>query len=361
MMKRKIIYAVLVLLTLFPAVTRDAEFPRFLLAFELLFAAAMAVWVRWMAGKLKAALVIPHRTVVRGERIAIQLRVRNTSWFPAGDIRARLVLRDQGRTDTACRDINAHMGCDSRGTDCWQVDAVPVHCGLVGIEIAEIRISDYIGLCSARVKGPFNRGLVSVLPRIWPVGAAEEPGSFSGTDGTLDAAAAKARDDAQEIFDTRRYQRGDTLRAVHWKLSAKEDDLLVKEFTMPADTALLVAVDSSTEEPEKITPGQLDELLDLTASVAAQLLENGRHCELIWYSDGDQEVHGCRIDGEENLYPALEELLGIRPYAGGGELTSCLDERQPGRREDLLQIKLDGTVCRGDRLIPVAINKKETR
>ena len=57
--------------------------------------------------------------------------------------------------------------------------------------------------------------------------------------------------DSQEIFDTRYYRQGDLLKNIHWKLSAKADDLLVKEFSMPADQSVEIYLDMGELEAEQ--------------------------------------------------------------------------------------------------------------
>lgn len=371
-MKRKVAYGVLVLLTLFVAVTREAQFPRFLLAYELLFAAAMAMWVRWIVRKLKISLELSQGTIIRGERVSVKVHAKNPTWFPVGEIAVELVLRDMSRecADTAeestgkkvkrrrgrqsdgvaaafGRRISAYMGADSRGTDTWQVDVIPVHCGLLGVEIVQVRVSDYIGLWSARVREPFSGKSVSVLPRIRTLESEEEVHFAGKQEGTQEIVMARAGEDTQEIFDTRLYQRGDTLRTVHWKLSAKESDLIVKEFGMPVERGFLIAADSSMEAPEKAEAKQMDELLDMTASLAAHLLDNGQACELVWYSDREEELHVCSVREEASLYRALEELLEMRPCWDGQVLTSYLEAQEPSGEP--LRVTIGGKVFQGDR------------
>ena len=40
-------------------------------------------------------------------------------------------------------------------------------------------------------------------------------------------------EDASEIYDVREYRAGDRMQKVHWKLSAREDTIYIKEFSYP--------------------------------------------------------------------------------------------------------------------------------
>ena len=43
----------------------------------------------------------------------------------------------------------------------------------------------------------------------------------------------KKGDDPSEIFDIREYADGDKIQRIHWKLSSKTGDLMVKEGSLP--------------------------------------------------------------------------------------------------------------------------------
>ena len=63
--KSRILYAAAVFATLAAAVTHDAEFPRFLLGFEILLAAALYVCVRTLASGLQAEVRPPSAAMRR--------------------------------------------------------------------------------------------------------------------------------------------------------------------------------------------------------------------------------------------------------------------------------------------------------
>ncbi len=349
-MKRKFLYILLVLVTLIISLAGTAEFPRFLLAFELLFALTMAIWVRWMAGKLKISLTLTQKSILKGDTVGVQVHVKNPAWLPAGEIRVELRMRDLSGWQTEEKRpekyFTVYAGADRRGTDCWKTEIRPVHCGLIHIEITEVRIFDYIGLCSVRLRGPFNGRYVSVVPHVYPLKLSAELEQAAGRDGWQEDVAAKPGSDTQEIFDTRFYQRGDTLHNIHWKLSAKADDLMVKEFSMPVDTAFYIVADCESAEPSAVRPDQIDRFLETTAAVAGHCISRGNPCELLWYSAAEEVVQCCRIESEEDLYQAMEELLGICPCQDSARL-QWQEAGIVSGDDEMLRIALDGTAHQG--------------
>ena len=49
--------------------------------------------------------------------------------------------------------------------------------------------------------------------------------------------------DPSELFDVREFQNGDRLQSVHWKLSARTDELMVKENSLPKACAVAIVAD----------------------------------------------------------------------------------------------------------------------
>lgn len=96
----------------------------------------------------------------------------------------------------------------------------------------------------------------------------------------LRAIAAWARRDLRALHETgiheersefdrlREYTDGDSLRDIHWVSTAKQDELIVKEFAAEAETeAVTVAAGAEV--------GAADEMAEAVASVAVALLEDG--------------------------------------------------------------------------------------
>ena len=62
----------------------------------------------------------------------------------------------------------------------------------------------------------------------------------------------KAFEDKSRISSLREFREGDSVKAIHWKLSAKLDELIIKEFDNSADTNVIVFVDNYYELYKKI-------------------------------------------------------------------------------------------------------------
>ena len=78
--------------------------------------------------------------------------------------------------------------------------------------------------------------------------------------------------DTSETVSIREYADGDSMRSIHWKLSAKTDDLLVREPGFPVDNRLMVIADKRLPAPdENENAGKKDRLMEIAEMTEAAL------------------------------------------------------------------------------------------
>lgn len=124
-----------------------------------------------------------------------------------------------------------------------------------------IEARDVLGLVRKTIRYP-GRDEILVRPRVHPLGGPRRADLIRLYGGHSD--------DRQEFDHLRQYERGDPLRDIHWKSSAKQpdDQLIVKEFAAEEGTR-------SVEIAAGAAPGQADAMADAAASIAVDLLETG--------------------------------------------------------------------------------------
>ena len=174
-----------------------------------------------LPGLLRCTLnLTPARSqILRGEHAAFALTL--SAPLPVGRAALRLTLANQltGETLTFRRTLSA----GARRVE----KAEARHCGQLRCTVDRVRLLDLSGLFTL----PLRRGAEAdllILPR--PV---EVPLPPQGLDGRREGAGLRPRPGGGpgEDYDLRLYRPGDPLRSVHWKLSSKWDELVVRETT----------------------------------------------------------------------------------------------------------------------------------
>ena len=132
--------------------------------------------------------------------------------------------------------------------------------------------------------------------------------------------------DVSEVFGLRGYVEGDPLGSIHWKLSSKVDELVVREFGYPSNYNVLILYDMMKEcDGNKIANQRNNAVLALTSALSYSLLEQNlehnvgrvymeQYQELPVYSVGTHEQMVlnllCRaISGKERKGDSLYHLL----------------------------------------------------
>lgn len=116
----------------------------------------------------------------------------------------------------------------------------------------------------------------------------------------------KGGDDGSEVFEVRAYRDGDPLQRVHWKLTAKTGEMLVREFSLPKREVLLLQVDLYHPPQEKWDHGKLERLLEQTADFCWRLLAAEQEYEVFWQEQ--EQLCRMQISKAPELWVFLKRL-----------------------------------------------------
>ena len=190
--------------------------------------------------------------------------------------------------------------------------AVPTtHCGLLELRVERAWVCDYLGLVSLPVAIPRPaRMLCRPIPADLP------PPSLPEGLGARPAPRNAARLGPGEDYDLREYRPGDPMRSVHWKLSSKWDELIVRERAETLVPLPLLTLDRFGP------PELLDQLLDKLLGLSRALLGVQRPHAVLWLDlDGQAQLRA--VSDEKQLADCLLDLLGtLAPLSG-----PALDDR----------------------------------
>lgn len=171
------------------------------------------------------------------------------------------------------------------------------HCGLLELRVRKLRVCDYLGLFSFPVRPPEPTRMPAVPIPVDP-GHPELPEGW----GIRPAPGSTLRRTIGEDYDLREYRPGDPLRSVHWKLSSKWDDLIVRE---PAETIVPLVLLTFDRYG---SPERLDGLLDRVTGFSHTLLAIQRPHAIQW-RDRDGTPVRCHVSDEKELGEALLTVL----------------------------------------------------
>lgn len=169
------------------------------------------------------------------------------------------------------------------------------HCGAIKINRCRIRICDYLGLFCFPVEKKQDRLL---LVRPVPVKPKDVP-DLSRFAASI--ARPKAGGGYSENHELRLYRPGDSLRQIHWKLSAKTNKLMIREPMEPiAGAAMLTMTLSGTR---KTMDEKLGILLWMSRYLAQQQIKHRIFCVT------GSGVKQMLVSNETEADAAVDEIL----------------------------------------------------
>lgn len=252
---------------------------------------------------LQIALELPAAMADQGQPVLIRVRGRMRYRGCYGSLRARVTVRREGSSRKKWKKWLRAEALENGGAREMESLATAEQAGCYEIRLDRLRIYDMTGLfylsCSGQVRR--ERASLTVLPRICPVGIrlSEAVVHFAGEAEVYDA--LHSGEDVSEVHNLRPFQNGDKLRNIHWKISAKSQELIVRESSRPKGCPVVLLVEAA----DGIRVAQLQ----CAASISFTLMDLGCPHYVAWLSRQWQDVVRIRVDDEESYYEGLLELL----------------------------------------------------
>lgn len=188
---------------------------------------------------MKLGLSSPE-TVSCGEEAELSLVFKNARRLPVGHVRIRLEI-DNLRTGIQS---NFDYQFDAVGSSTGTVRIPSDTCGMLRIRARRWTCSDLIGVFHLKKASP-HAVHCCILPLPEAPETAVENETLSESQPRM---KPKYGGGFAEDHELRVYRPGDAMNSVHWKLSAKTGDLIVREALIPENDKTYVLLQKPTED-----------------------------------------------------------------------------------------------------------------
>ena len=226
----------------------------------LLVVAAAFIAVFWASATLTVDGQLSGETVYRGDDVVLSLRVHHRGLLPV----APLLLELTDPSGNRERDIRLKNMPNK--VQSMRLPIHAAHVGVFSVGLHSCTVEDLLGL--VRKKVPFQKTSFEllVLPRTFDI----EPLKLAPGDPGSEL-MARATDDLSAPSDVRNYQPGDAMKKIHWKLSLRKRELMVRKFDEPILQDVLILMDCS-RPPSWGHPQAEADLRDTLLETAASVL-----------------------------------------------------------------------------------------
>ena len=290
----------------------------------------------WLISFIWAWNLSKHVTILRemrygwvqvGDMLEERFTLKNTGWLPATWVEVT------DHSTLSGYDASMATGIDGSGTNQWRKKGTCSQRGLYQLGDTSLHTGDPFGIYLVTITDPAKATLM-VMPPVVPLPYLKIiPGGYSGEGRPIPDAPERTVD----ASSVREYVPGDSMRLVHWKTTARHDNLYVRLFdgTPASDWWILLDLQAEAQVGSGIDSTEEHGVI-LAASLADRGLRVNRRVGLV--------LNGKRLDwlsphtGSGQRWEILRRLALASP--GEISLAELLERIRPnlGQNTSLLII-----------------------
>ena len=227
-----------------------------------------------------------HVKVNRGDVVSMEVSVSHKSFLPI----APVSLKMRATSNTPAGTI--HLTELGRRTQKVAYRFNAEHVGSMFPGVESFTVSDVFGLFKKEHAPQSEGNELLVLPVPFDV----DPLTFAAGDMGVET-MKRAMEDSSSPSDFRSYQPGDPLKRIHWKMSARKREIIIRQFEEPALPDALVLMDTSAPSlPQGMDATKIaylqDAVLETAASVVNCQIKLDNPVRLPLVGDRPMEYHG---------------------------------------------------------------------
>lgn len=299
---------------------------------ELLLIAASYILVRIFRKKLTITFPTKSREAFVGEVFSCKLSAHYGGRLPISCFRLRIKGGYAGEKRRKAWKI---YGSLADGKEEMEFTVMAQYCGMIQFRIEKLKLYDYFSLFSVKKKLG-EEMQVAVFPKEWAMQIKWQSKDWEENLNLQEQFFPG--DTSQEIYQVREYRYGDSNRHIHWNLSARSDDLFIKEYCREEGAGIFIFLD--LVDKKKLPLEQLSSFYTLFFSLVMGLLAK---VQIVWVCFGGQEaaVHNekeCREflfmlyqadDWKENTMEddGEKEMMGQGAFLLNGDLQLFWDQK----------------------------------
>ena len=275
----------------------------------------------YLPKEVSTHLIIPAYAQ-KEEKITGRLYISNTGSFPVLSGKVFLQVKKTISGEQEIFSMNIRAAGRKNGAAAFVIDSE--YMGFLEITILRVELYSFFG-CMKKVTYVNQEKVVMILPQTtelhFPVQNSGAACSFFDEEQS-----GKKGNGPGEYFGIRPYVDGDSMKLIHWKLTGKTDEYMVKEVEVPMMRMPLIFLETRVE---KLDAAMIDGLLEAFFSISQHMAqERQKHC-LCWW---DKKTDGWNFYNVANAMQ-LEEVYvhvfhSVFFSQGSATITSFEEERK---------------------------------
>jgi len=297
-----ILYLILLVLSLVFVYFYGGAVPYMILYVVLILPVVSFIYALVIFFRFKYFQEIDKKFIMKGDRVKYIFTITNEDYFFYPYLRvtffgSKTIFNEQFKK------INLSLLPQKEKTFTFEL-----YCRYSGnyeIGVERIEIEDFLGLFKLTYKIPFPLS-ITVYPRIITLERFKLKTDFTSESYS---SSISRNEDMGVLKDVRKYVYGDTLKKVHWKLSAKLNEIMIKQFENTTESSVLIIPDfrknDYTIEQNTVIE---DKILESTIAVVNYCLNKWIPVNIICYSKEALEIKAGNPTDFSDVYNNLAQI-----------------------------------------------------
>lgn len=301
---RKIVYFLFLVLTFYLAGTHKLKALNLLFLAELILFVALFFTSRYFRKSIDAKIEIYNREVKKGNVIKGKILVTNKSFLPITYFHIKIEYFNNKVSKIALKKVKGYV--PRRSTTEIEFQVKSKYCGVLHLRIKEIKVYDYLLLFNKK-KNIKNDIEVLILPSGYQLTTEIENKNYIYFPLEEGKYSEVLMNQPPEVLWVDKYKYGDSMRDIHWKLSARNDEVLSKKYSSDIENIITLFIDLRNER--EISVDKKDIFYELCSAISLGLLK-GKISHLVrWYDIEKEKIVETLVRTEEDHINMIEELM----------------------------------------------------
>lgn len=312
------IYLILMIISVFFYIMYTGAFSYYLMVFMFSLPIVLFALDFYLSRKVRVYFTQKTQKATGKTPLQLEIVAENSSVFPVANL--EIVLEYHSAIETDGKNIaKINSPIMPRESHSMLLNIASLHVGAVDFKIKKCRVFDILRLFKFKLRGKgFSEcqkdSTVFVFPQYSRLENRISDYSNTGFDSD-EFSPDKKGDDPSQIFDIHEYIEGDKLNRIHWKLSAKQDSVMVKDYSLPMTFALNIFINLNTDSLRSY-----DAIIQSALSVSMLLTERGYAHSISWFDNADKALRQMNIKDEQDHMDCSEALIKTKTYSDGSML-----------------------------------------
>lgn len=262
---------------------------------------------------------VPNGYMEKKTNIVVRIHVKNDGFLPL--VRCRIQLFTGNVFLSVCQENWLTVPVPIKNAEVIEYPLYSEYVGNIEVSVKKVLFEDLLSIHCLKKQIDITKNIY-----ILPNSVGDEAFSLNDFQKGMDEAQeSKLKgSDFSDVSQVREYIPGDAMKNIHWKLSAKKDDIMVKERLQMSSRKLLIVLSVDRNDP-KIA----DETVEMAYRIGVFFISNRVPVTLYFWSNKSSVI--CEEDAESREEWEMAVVQALYHRAGCGMVEEQFKSMCPGR------------------------------